>query len=347
MKRTSLADIANALGVSPTLVSMVLNHRGDKNGISPETQKKVREKAKELNYQPNRMARGLRLGRSNTIGLIVADISNSFYAQIARSIEDEAAKQGYHLLVSSSDEKENHEKELIERFLERQVDGLIISTTLTSSDTLAELWKRQMPFVLIDRYFPSFQTNFVIVDNAAASEKMVSHLIQNGYTRIGLLTITPGHISSICDRVEGYKTALRSHNIEFDPRLVKEISFDHPTQSVNTAIEELLYLPDKVEAIFALNNRLAVTCLECLSERQISIPEEMALVSFDDENLFRFCHPPITAIAQPVKDIGKEAFRVLKQEMDTDKPPENIHNIVLSATLEVRKSAVNRSVLEW
>ncbi|MEZ4773484.1 MAG: LacI family DNA-binding transcriptional regulator [Bacteroidia bacterium] len=338
MKRTSLADIADALGVSRTLVSMVLNHRGDKNGISSETQKKVWEKARELNYQPNRIARGLRLGKSNTLGLIVADISNSFYARIARSIEDEAVKHGYQLLVSSSDEKESREKDLIERFLERQVDGLIIASTLSDTDTLTGLCQQQVPFVLIDRYFPDIQTNYVIVDNALAAEKMVSYLIENGFSRIGLLTIAPGHISSINDRVSGYKQALTKHGIVFDPDLVREISFDRLNQEVAGAIHSLLSLTKKADAIFALNNHIAVACLESLSELGISIPEEVALVSFDDENLFRFCQPPITAISQPVKEMGKKAFEILNQEINQKESTENNHQIVLPTRLEVRNS---------
>ncbi|MEZ4824712.1 MAG: LacI family DNA-binding transcriptional regulator [Bacteroidia bacterium] len=343
MKRTSLADIADALGVSRTLVSMVLNHRGDKNGISKETQARVWEKAVELNYQPNRMARGLRLGKSNTIGLIVADISNSFYARIARSIEDEASRQGYQLLVSSSDEKERRETDLISRFLERQVDGLIIASTLKNTTALAELADQQVPFVLIDRYFPGFRTNYVVVDNAAASAEMVSHLIRAGYRRIALLSIAPGHISTMRDRIAGYRTALDDHNIPYDHDIVKEIAFENLHDEVKNTLGNFLSSPQRVDAVFALNNHLMVACLEALADYNLVLPRELGLASFDDENLFRFCQPPLTAISQPVMEIGKKAFEILILEINQNNTTYNDHQVVLGTRLEARESSSGKA----
>ena len=136
MKKISLADVAKSLGVSKTLVSLVLNDRGDEKGINKDTQQRVRDKVKELNYKPNQFARGLRVGKSNTIGLVVADISNSFYAKMCRSIEDHCTENGYNLIICSSDENPEKESELIQMLIDRQVDGLIISTTQKNNNDI-------------------------------------------------------------------------------------------------------------------------------------------------------------------------------------------------------------------
>lgn len=338
MKRISLADIANELGVSRTLVSMVLNHRGDENGISKETQEKVWQKARELNYQPNRMARGLRLGRSNTIGLIVADISNSFYGRIARSVEDAAIRKGYHILVASSDEKEERETALMQMLIGRQVDGLIIASTMTDFKGFDALKQQGIPFVLIDRYFPQMDANYVIVDNSRAAQNMVAHLLKQNYRKIGLLTIAPGHISTMKDRVEGYKVALAGAGYPFQAELLREIDFDDAQNSVRKALQSLI-ADHQVDAIFALNNNLAVASLNVLHEMNLNIPEDIALVSFDDTDLFRYCQPPITAIAQPDTVIGEKAFEVIFNEINQAKNKVAApREIILPTTINIRMS---------
>ena len=193
MKKTSLADIAKALDVSKTLVSMVLNGQGDLHGINVNTQKRVMDKAKELNYKPNRMARGLRTGKSNSIGLIVADIANPFYAKIARSIEDYAYDKGFHLMFASSDENPKREEELIDMLTDRQVDGLIIASTLNESNKqpLVNLKNSNIPFVLIDRYIEGIEVDMVVGDNEKGAFDLTNHLLDKGKKKIALLTVSP------------------------------------------------------------------------------------------------------------------------------------------------------------
>lgn len=315
-KKTSLADIAKALGVSKTLVSMVLNGKGNENGINEDTQKKVWAKAKELNYKPNMMARSLRMGKSHTIGLIVADISNAFYARMCRAVEDAASKKGYHVLFGSSDEKAEKEQKLIQMLRDRGVDGLIISTTLANNEDIAELKRENFPFVLVDRFVPGGDMPFVTADNYGGSLQVMEHLIDLGMKRIGQLTISPSHLTSITERTRGYRDALEKKGIAFDPELVREISYDNIRVDMETVLPELVNSPKGIQALYVLNNNLAMAALDVLNAMGKRIPEDIAVVSFDDVDLFRYVTPSITAVSQPVAKMGEESVEILLEMID-------------------------------
>lgn len=340
MKKTTLADVAKSLGVSKTLVSLVLNGRGDEKGINKDTQKRVLERVQELNYKPNQFARGLRVGKSNTIGLIIADISNSFYAKICRSIEDNCTANGYNLIICSSDENPEKESQLIQMLIERQVDGLIISTTQKNNKDLNFLKKNGFPFVLIDRYQPKIDTNYVIVNNEIAAKNAVEHLIHLGNKKIGYLTITPSHISTIKDRTEGYKAALKENGIRYDSKLVREVNFNNINEDVKNGLKYLLKAPHSVNAIFTANNNIAVACLASLKEMNIKIPQDIALVSFDDIDAFKLCYPPVTAISQPIAEMGEKTVAILIDNINADKEFK-YKKAQLSTTLEIRRSCGN------
>lgn len=338
-KKVSLSDIAKALGVSRTLVSMVLNDQGDLHGISPITQAKVKAKAKELNYKPNSIARGLRTGKSNTIGLIVTDISNSFYAKIARRIEDKASKLGYHLIFCSSDESVEREEELIQMLRGRQVDGLILATTFQDKSVLNDLLKEDYPFVLIDRHIPELAASYVVVDNYDSSMQAMEELIKNGHQEIGLLTISPSHLSTIRDRERGYKDVLRNHGIRVRKNNICEIPFDDIYNKVGEQLKKLLAKPNPVTALYAINNNIAKACLEHLTAMNLAIPKDVSLLSFDDIDVFKFCNPPVTAISQPLDEIGDQAVDILLEMIkmgSTQKLPSK--QVVLPAKVIVRKS---------
>lgn len=337
MKKISLADVAKSLGVSKTLVSLVLNGRGDEKGINKDTQKRVLEKVKELNYKPNQFARGLRVGKSNTIGLVVADISNSFYAKMCRSIEDHCNEHGYNLMICSSDEKPEKESELIQMLIDRQVDGLIISTTQSNNKDIQLLQRNDFPFVLIDRKDGENKTPFVGVDNTEGAKKVIDHLIKLGNKRIGHFTITPTHLSTIKDRTTGYKEALKENGIEVDMNLVREISFDNIKKDVYKEVKELLSPPLSISSLFVANNNIAVACLECFKEMNIRIPQDIALVSFDDIDAFKLSYPTITAVSQPVEEMGKKSVKILIDAINKGGKVD-AKEIILPTSLEIRRS---------
>lgn len=338
MKRVSLADVAESLGVSKTLVSLVINGRGDEKGISKATQKRVHEKVKELNYKPNLFARGLRIGKSHTIGLVIADISNPFYARICRSVEDEAVAKGYNVIICSSDENAERESGLLRMLRERQVDGLIVASTLSDPSEFTDFKKEGFPFVLIDRYFSNLDASSVVVDNKLAAKNAMRHLIESGYQRIACFSISPAYLSTIADRVEGCKEALSEVSTSY--KLIhKEIPFDGIELGVERAVSEIIEGRQRADAIFALNNNIALACLRELRRKGLKIPDHLALLSFDDRESFELCSPAISAIAQPISEIGQSATELLLKMIDERETPQPSKQITLDAELIIRSSS--------
>lgn len=338
MNKVSLEDVAKAIGVSKTLVSLVLNNKAKKHGISAKTCKRVLEKAAEMNYRPNMAAKGLRTGKSNVVGLIVSDISNSFYSKIARAIEDEARLNGYQLLICSSDEDEEKELQLFSLLYSgQQVEGIITSTTLTESEMLSNLSKGGYPMVLIDREIPKLNIATVVADNEKGAFKATELFIKNGMKRIGMLTISPTHLSSIKEREQGYKKALEKNGIKIDHHLIREIPFGEIKNRVKKELESLLKAPHRIDALFTANNHLTVAVIEAMNELNLRIPHDLAVISFDDIELFKLTNPGITAVAQPIEEIGKKAFQLLLNQMNgKEKPAKN--KVVLPVDLVIRRS---------
>ena len=335
MKKTSLKDIANQLGVSITLVSLVLNNQGDEKGISAKTQKKVRDLAKRLSYKPNQVARSLRMGNSKTIGLIIADISNVFYSVIAKSVEDKASENGYNIIFMNSEEDSENEAEMIRVLLDRGVDGLIISTSFKDRGEIRQLRDNNIPFVLIDRYIPGVKTNYVLVDNYQGAYEMTEHLISLGLTKIAVMNVTPSHLTTMKQRIAGYKDALRGHGISVNNKLIREIPHDNIDGCMEKALKELV-LEEKIHSIFFLNNKLTISGLELLKRYKIRIPLDISIVSFDDIELFKFSSPTITSVIQPKENIGKLACDVLLSQIK-DKGAEK-QQVVLPVKLVIRES---------
>ncbi len=337
MNKVSLEDVAKALGVSKTLVSLVLNDKAKQHGISADTCKRVLEKVAEMNYRPNMAAKGLRTGKSNVLGLIVADISNPFYSKIARAVEDEARANGYQLLICSSDENEEKELQLFSLLYSgQQVEGIITSTTLEESDMLGNLTKNGYPLVLIDRVIPKLNIPTVVTDNEKGAQKAVELFLKNGMKRIGMMTISPSHLSSISEREEGYKKALLKSGIEIDKNLIREIPFSAIKTSVKKELESLLSAPHRIDALFTANNNLAVAVIEAINDLGLRIPHDMALISFDDIDLFKLTNPGITAVAQPVEEIGKTAFYLLLDQINKTEIKKT--KVVLPVELVIRRS---------
>lgn len=307
--------IAEELKVSKTLVSLVLNGKGDASAINKATQEKVISKARELNYKPNQVARGLRMGTTKTIGLLVADISNPFYARITRTIEHYAEKEGYSLIVCSSDEEQEREKRLVRMLLDRQVDGIIMTTTLSEEDELDALFPNQYPLVLLDRYLDDSNKNFVGVNNISATKEAINHFISNGHQNIGFLTLTPSYISTLRDRRAGYIEALKENHIEFKEDYIIEIDYNLIKAKEYAQIKDFVRTNREISAIFTTNNHLAVACLEALRELDLKIPKDISIITFDDVELFQYTSPALSTIAQPLADIGHQAVSILLNEI--------------------------------
>ena len=337
MKKTSLNDIALQLGVSKTLVSFVLNGKGKEFRISDEICKKVIDLAKELNYQPNRIAQGLRTGKTNTIGLIIADIANQFFGKLGREIEQEAARHGYRVIFCSSDENPEKSKQQIAMLQQSQVDGFIISPPMNSEEQIRSLSKSNIPYVLIDRYFPEIESNYIVIDNFDAAYRATSHLLKLGRKRIANITVNLDLVI-MKERTEGYKQALRDAGVEVDENLVKVLPFSHDNKDIDRTIKDLVGKRNnkKADAILFSTSKLGIMGIECISALGLKIPDDLAIVSFDDPDAYRICVSPVTVINQPLKEIGKIAVQVLLNKIKH--PVAKNQMITLKTEFIIRKS---------
>jgi len=332
LKKIFLKDIAEALELSKTAVSLVLNGRGDENKISKETQKRILDFAQKNNYRPNQMARALSLGKSETIGLIVPNISDIFYARIAHQIELKAKDFGYNVVFSSSNENPETEKELIYSMLNRQVDGLIIASTQKNKEEILQLRETNFPFVLIDRHYPNIETNYVIVDNLGGTKNMTKHLLKNGRNKIGLISIK-SQLEALHQRRLGYELALSENGIKVESKYIKELDHSSYQDEMAEVIKEL----HGVDAIVFTTHYLAASGLRELKLLNIEVPGKVAIISFDEMGAFDLVDPPITVNQQPVDAIGNQAVEILIN--DIEKKNLKIENKrVLRTKLLIRKS---------
>lgn len=339
-KKVTIDDIAKSLGVSKTLVSMVLNGKADKHGISPETQNRVREKVKEMRYTPDALARGFRMGKTNTIGVMVSDISNRFYSRIARSIEDLAWNHGYTVIICSTDENIEKEKEQIRLLLDRKLDGLIISTSQDTPDLFNKLNETGLPHVLIDRTFEGMVSPCVTVDNFAGGRMAARHFLHQGYRKIAVIGINPDHISTINDRINGFLSALAEAGVSIPPQWIIKTPFGEMDSMIKEKLQQFYQADNMPEAIFTLNNNLTSACMLNLRKLSIDIPRQVAIMGFDDVSIFSFTRPSISVIAQPIERISEVAFDLLLRQIEGNGIPESEKSVKLPVDIIIRESSI-------
>ncbi|MGC4232808.1 MAG: LacI family DNA-binding transcriptional regulator [Niabella sp.] len=319
-KRVSIKDIAEKVGVSTALVSYVLNGKEREARVGEEIAKKVRKVAADMNYQPNLIARGLKFGRTKTLGLIVADISNPFFAMLARNIELEAQKNGYTVLFGSSDEQLDKSQNLINTFLNRQVDGLIITPVAGSQSQIEELKTKNVPFVLMDRGFKDVETNVVVTDNHDAMYSAVRLLTKNGYRKIGIIAYdTP--LTHMQDRIQGYKDALKDAGIRFQSKWLVKVPFQDYKKHVAAAITQLLdTASNAVDALVFATNSISVQALKVIHAKNVRVPDDLGMISFDESDTFEFFYTSITYIKQNLNEISEKAVQSLIKSINSTHP---------------------------
>ena len=335
MKRISLQDIAHNLQVSKATVSIVLNGRGDEKRVSKETQEKILEFAKKNNYKANQLARGLSLGKSEMIGLVVPNISDSFYARIARRIEKKAEQFGYNVVFSSTGENKERESKLIQSMLDRQVDGLIIATCQKNDEDILNLKKRNFPFVLIDRHYPAIETNFVGMDNAGGISTAVEQLIHSGRKRIGFITITIG-LEPLRERLASYIQTMGKYGLPIEEGFIQELDYEHIETDMCNAIKEIVQFPRRIEGIVFATHYLTAEGLRELKKMDIRIPVDVAVVSYGQMSDFDLIEPPVTSVLLPSSEIGDHAVDILLKHMKKYTP--SFERVILKSDFVVRKS---------
>jgi LacI family transcriptional regulator len=336
-KKVSIKDVAHAVGVSTALVSYVLNNKEKEARVGKEIAEVIRNTAKKLDYQPNHIAKSLKSGKSHTIGLIVADISNPFFANISRTIEDEAKKNNYTVIIGSSDENPDKSWDLINVLIKRQVDGFIIVPTENSEKQIQYLDEQNIPFVLIDRYFPGIPANYVVTDNYQASYDAVLHLIKNKRKKIGMIAYK-SNLVHMKERKRGYTEALKDNKLLTKVSLVREVSFNNINEDVDKSLTELLSSKFHIDALFFATNTLAMQGLKFLIRKKYKIPEDVAVVCFDESDVFDFFNFPLAFVSQPLEKVAKEAVQMLVNQIyDNDSSKSEVS---ISSTLVVKKPGV-------
>ena len=328
-----MRDVAERAGVSVTTVSHVVN---ETRPVSDELRQRVLTTMDELGYQPNRLARSLRLQETHTIGMIVPDSANPFFAEVARGIEDTSFEQSYNVILCNSDG--NLDKELLYTnvLVEKQVDGILFVAAGVSTEHIRALQTRRMPLVLVDRDIPGVAVDSVLTDNARGGWQAIHYLIELGHRRIGCIT-GPSDVTPSAERVTGYRQTLREAGIAVDENLVVKGDFQY--QSGFRATQQLLGMNDPPTAIFACNDLMAVGAISAVIESGRKVPADLSVIGFDDVPLASFTNPPLTTIAQPKYEMGALATTMLLERVqDRDMPP---RRKLLDTSLFVRHSTAS------
>jgi LacI family transcriptional regulator len=302
---TRLKDIAHDLGLSVVTVSKVLRDHPD---IGEKTRQRVLKRMKELNYQPNFAARSLITGQTWTIGLVVPDLLHPFFAQVAKAISVEVRRKGYSLFISSSDEDPALEQEEIAQLLARRVDVMLIASSQLAVDSFRRIEEQKIPYILLDRQFPGFESNFVGVDDTAVGVLATTHLIEQGCRRIA--HVRGPEISTAIGRLEGYRQALAAHQLAPIAGHIVSIgpSGDHLGEKAGyAATVKLLAQKNRPDGIFCFNDPVALGTMRAILDSGLRVPEDIAVVGCGNLSYSDFLRVPLTSIDQNSMMIGKTA----------------------------------------
>ncbi|MCK9300392.1 MAG: LacI family DNA-binding transcriptional regulator [Bacteroidales bacterium] len=337
-KKVSLKDIAQAVGVSSALVSMVLNGKAKQYGIGEEATRKVLAKAKELNYQPNIMARGLRSGKSHLLGLVVADISNPFFAILAREIERAASERGYTVIYGSSDEQPGHLCTLMNTLANQGVDGIIVVPCENSEDLISDLYLQKYAMVLVDRFFPNINTLSVSLDNAKACRDVTQHLLNQGFKRITFVSYE-SELYHTTERIRGYREAMQEAGLGQNVNVL-ELPQEKYHEMMLQVFEDNQINKNSDALIFSTNS-LTIQGLYVLNQLKIRIPEDVAVFGFDGGDVFHLYSPAISYVKQPVEEMGRKAVTILIDQLESDEPQE-IKRYELKPELVITESSLKK-----
>ena len=332
----TIQSMAKTLGVSVTTISRVLNGLGEQFRISKKTIELVTTTADKLNYRPNNIAKGLRLKKSSTIGLILPDITNTWFAQLALGIEKEARKHHYNIFLCNSNDDIKVEKKSIALLQSWMVDGIIIAPIGLESEHLQKASKSGTPLVLIDRFFEGVNLPYISSNDFEGSLEATQYLINYGHKKIacfqGIVGTSPNN-----QRVNGYKQALKNNKIHFDPSLVmgEDFGFNNGYTCAKKLIKHLA--KSKITAIISMGNQITLGILKALKEEGVQIPNDLSIISFDEQEYSDLLYTPLTTVSHMNENIGDVALKMLFNQFGKStriKPK----NVVLNSKLIIRDS---------
>ena len=329
-KKVTIIDLARKLNMAKSTVSRALS---DHPRISNETKQAVKDLAQKLEFMPNTMAVGLSKQKSFILGVIVPGIVNHFFASVIDGIEDVAYEEGYKVIICKSDE--SYEREVINTtaLASQRVDGLLISLSMNTRnvDHLASLRKKGIPVVMFDRVSTDLPVSKVYTDDMSGAFDAVDFLIKSGYKRIAHLSGPPGLLITQ-NRTKGYLKALKKHQLAVPENYI--VPGDMSLPGGKEAMLQLLELPLRPQAVFCANDQMAIGALQVIRAHKLRIPDDIALVGFSNEPVTAIAHPPITTVHQPAFDVGREACRLLIQELQSKKPSKPQEKILKTKLVE-------------
>lgn len=334
-KAITIKDLAEKLNISVSTVSRALK---DNPEISQQTRKTVQALAKELGYKPNPIAVALKTHKSNTIGVVVPQIVSTFFATVVKKIEEIADKYGYNVLVSSSNESFEKEKKNIDIFLANRTDGIILSLSraTTSYEHIRHIQELEVPLVLFDRTTKELEVSKVVADDADAAYKIVQHLIQGGAKRIALIT-GPEQLSIGKNRMKGYLKAMTLNKLEINTDYIVRCE-ELTVKAAKEATTRLLNQKNVPDAIFGINDDMAIGAIEAIKAKGLSIPKDVAVFGFSNTKRSRYMNPSVSTINQFPEKIGETAAELLFEQILNNKHAQ-VREEVVNCELIIRESS--------
>jgi DNA-binding LacI/PurR family transcriptional regulator len=334
--QVTIKDIARHLNISVATVSRAMRDMPD---IKPETRESVLKLAKEWDYQPNILATSLVKSRTKTIGVIVPDLAYHFFSSVIKGIEEEAIERGYSLLLTQTSELYERELTNVQNLSRGQVEGFIISLSQETTDYehLKRLQRKGIPLVFFDRDAADIDVSKVMVDNVGAAYEATKHLVENGCKRIAFLA-GPTNVTVSNQRQTGYENALKDSGLAIDETLIVHGSYN--LQQVIELTNYLIDLPQPPDGLVVVSDRLAIGAMSAMRARGVKVPEDLAIVSFNDEPICTIVTPTLTSVSQPTMEIGRTAMSLLINQIEKEGSPSEVK--VFKTGLKIRESSRRR-----
>ncbi|MBC7934718.1 MAG: LacI family DNA-binding transcriptional regulator [Rhizobacter sp.] len=339
-KKISIHDLARELKISATTISFVLNGKATEKRISSEVETKILEYIQKVGYKPNLVAQSLRTGKSKIIAMLVESIDDSFFASIAKVIEVTAYKLGYKVFFASTENETEKAKQLIRLFRDRQVDGFIIAPPPGIEKEITALLEDNCPVILFDRHLPTITTTNVLIDNFDGAFSATNHLFENGFKKIAFVTLDSTQ-SQMQARLDGYQKAIKQAGTVSK---ILKLSYNLLHTEISEKIKEFLQKNKQLDAVLFATNYLALGGVDAINQLNLKVPENLAIIAFDDDLIFQLLSPSVTAVAQPVQEMSEEVIKQLMKSLAVeDQSAQQKETIILKTKLIVRKSAINFS----
>lgn len=318
--RVTIEDVARFAGVSKATVSRVIN--GNPKGVGVETRKKVKQVIEQIGYNPSLLERGIALAQTKSIGLIIPDISNPFFPELVKAVETQAAENGYMVILANTDFSAEKEQLVISTFINKRVDGIILTTASHNIGTVCgQLKKYQVPCVMLDRLVEELKDSSfsagVFVDNEYATYIATEHLLKNGHRDIAFIC-GPDDVSTSQERLQGYLISLYQHGVPYCEELV--CKGDYTMESGSQAVMELSRRGIPFTGLVASNDAMAIGAMKALRRLGLGIPEDVEVIGFDNIAFAEMMDPPLSTIQQPTEEMGRVAVRLLLEIISGKEP---------------------------